>query len=38
MHASGDYTAKELGRFFGLHRTSIYRYLGDRPEGVDMDG
>ena len=27
MHASGDYTAAELGRFFGLHRTSVYRYL-----------
>jgi len=29
MHASGDYTAAELGRFFGLHRTSVYRYLSN---------
>ena len=29
MHASGGYTAAELGRFFGLHRTSVYRYLSD---------
>lgn len=27
MHASGEYTAGELGRFFSLHRTSVYRYL-----------
>ncbi|MBB1048039.1 recombinase family protein [Dietzia cercidiphylli] len=27
MHASGDYTAAELGRYFGIHRTSVYRYL-----------
>lgn len=30
MHATGGYTAAELGRFFGLHRTSVYRYLSDR--------
>lgn len=28
MHKSGEYSAAELGRFFGLHRTSVYRYLG----------
>lgn len=27
MHASGEHTAAELGQFFGLHRTSVYRYL-----------
>ena len=27
MHASGDHTAAELGQFFGLNRTSVYRYL-----------
>lgn len=27
MHASGGYTAAELGRFFGIHRTSVYRYV-----------
>lgn len=26
MHATGGYTAAELGRFFGIHRTSVYRY------------
>lgn len=31
MHSSGGYTAAELGRFFGLHRASVYRYLD--PEG-----
>lgn len=30
MHASGEHTAAELGRFFGLHRTSVYRYLPDK--------
>ena len=29
MHATGGYTTAELGRFFGLHRTSVYRYLSD---------
>lgn len=29
MHASGGYTGAELGRFFGLHRTSVYRYLSE---------
>lgn len=29
MHATGGYTSAELGRFFGLHRTSVYRYLSD---------
>lgn len=33
MYASGEYTAAELGRFFGLHRTSVYRYL--RPRDGD---
>lgn len=32
MHAAGGYTTTELGRFFGLHRTSVYRYL-DSPAG-----
>lgn len=32
MHASGEYTATELGRFFDLHRTSVYRYLGPTTE------
>lgn len=27
MHSTGGYTAAELGRFFDLHRTSVYRYL-----------
>lgn len=27
MHESGDHTAAELGRYFGLHRTTVYRYL-----------
>lgn len=30
MHGTGGYTAAELGRFFGVHRTSVYRYLSDR--------
>lgn len=30
MHATGGYTSAELGRFFGLHRTSVYRYLSDK--------
>ena len=29
MHATGGYTTAELGRFFDLHRTSVYRYLSD---------
>lgn len=27
MHQTGDHTATDLGRYFGLHRTSVYRYL-----------
>ena len=27
MHDTGGYTAAELGRFFGIHRTSVYRYV-----------
>lgn len=38
MYASGDYAAEELVWLLGLHRASVYRYLGNRPEGVDMDG
>lgn len=32
MHAAGGYSAAELGRFFGLHRTSVYRYLDKTGE------
>lgn len=35
MYASGEYTGAELARFFGLHRTSVYRYLRPRDVGSD---
>lgn len=30
MHASGGFTAAELGHFFRIHRTSVYRYLTEK--------
>ena len=35
MYATAGYTVSELGRFVGLHRNSIYRYI-EEPENLTM--